>query len=721
MSINNETPQLNPQSAGGVEWRQLHWQTTVSVEMVAGLLERLATSPELGTIVLETRATPNQVRWLIATNPNHIEAAVSRFTELPVRVSPPRRSRTGATDAGTVRLARPRMSLDADKATAISRAVLAAMSRLRAGESLQLQVMLAGRLRPIDLGTETVSPSWLELLFGYYPVGKEQASGIRRRHLHHGYRAVIRLGVTTDSPARSRMLLLDVFGALRVAEMAGTRLRLVKESPAKLNQVRRPWRYALKLSSEELVGLIGWPVGEPPLPAIGDLHPKALAPTSRLVKTVHSFATTDAPGLSEPVGLAPADAKRGLYLLGPIGSAKSTVMLGLIEADMKAGRPMLIVDPKGDLQTDVLSRVPANRTGDIVVIDPLSASPVGLNPLHANGQNAEVVADSLLATFKSVFATSWGIRSADILSASFLTLTRVPGANLLWLSPLLTNPAFRRKVLKHVHDPLGLGSFWDLYDQKTVSQQAQEIGPVLNKLRSFLLRPSLRATLGQSQPRFNLADLFDPMKRPIVIVSTNKGLLGPETSRLIASLVISQLWPLILARAAVPERSRRFVPIYLDEVHDLLGAIPGDLAEALSMSRSLGVGFTMAHQYLKQLSEEMRAAIDANVRSKVYWGLESIDAEKLAKNIPELDAQDLRRLPRFHAYANLLQNNQSSGWMSITTNPPSAASSDPVALKAASETHYGRPAVETEQAVLSLIQTPQEPEADSPIGRRPRP
>jgi hypothetical protein len=319
-----------------------------------------------------------------------------------------------------------------------------------------------------------------------------------------------------------------------------------------------------------------------------------------------------------------------------------------------------------------------------------------------------------------VFASSWGVRSADILTASFLSLTRIPGANLLWLASLLTNPGLRHRLLKDLHDPLGLESFWAGYDAKPPAQQAQEIGPVLNKLRSFLLRPSLRATLGQSSPGFDLADLFDPLKHPVVIVSTNKGLLGPETSRLLASLVISQLWPLILARAAVPESRRRFVPIYLDEVQDLLGAIPGDLADALAMSRSLGVSWTLAHQYRKQLSPSMQAAIDANARSKIYFGLESQDADTMAKTIPELDSQDLRRLPRFHAYANLLQAGHPSGWMSITTTPASPAVSDPAALKAASEARYGQPAEQTEQAVLRLIQPPTSGTDSGPIGRKAR-
>ncbi len=55
-----------------------------------------------------------------------------------------------------------------------------------------------------------------------------------------------------------------------------------------------------------------------------------------------------------------------------------------------------------------------------------------------------MTADTLLATFESrSFKQNWGIRTADVLSAAFLTLARLEGANLLRPHPLLTNPAFR--------------------------------------------------------------------------------------------------------------------------------------------------------------------------------------------------------------------------------------------------------------------------------------
>src|SRR5215831_1393647 len=86
-----------------------------------------------------------------------------------------------------------------------------------------------------------------------------------------------------------------------------------------------------------------------------------------------------------------------LHVLGPTGTGKSTLLINLIRQDMQAGKAVVVVDPQGDLVTDVLTRIPAHRDEDVIVLDPADTSvPVGLNPLLTRGRNPEIVADGLL-------------------------------------------------------------------------------------------------------------------------------------------------------------------------------------------------------------------------------------------------------------------------------------------------------------------------------------
>lgn len=393
----------------------------------------------------------------------------------------------------------------------------------------------------------------------------------------HGH---LRIGIAgTSGKPRSIQLVNQVLGVLRTLEASGSKLVLIEEMPSRLTKVTLPWRWTLRLRSCDFPGLSGWPIGEPPLPLICNLHPRMLPPPA-LAETDRLFARANAPGRDELVGIPIRDSLFHTHLLGPTGSGKSTVLHNLILADIAAGRGTLVIAPKGDLVSDILELIPRNLHDDVVILDPTSLTPVGFNALDCPPSQAHVAADSLLSTFEALIKENWGIRTADVLSAALLTLARHPEANLLWLEPLLTTPAFRKKVLRSSDDPLGVDNFWQRYDHLEPERQSQEIAPVLNKLRQIILRPGLRAMLGQTNPKFSIDKLLSQNK--FVLLSLNRGRVGSEAARLLGSLVMSHLWTRILARQALPAHKRKIVPVYIDEVHDFLAGIPGDLANALA-------------------------------------------------------------------------------------------------------------------------------------------
>ncbi len=247
----------------------------------------------------------------------------------------------------------------------------------------------------------------------------------------------------------------------------------------------------------------------------------------------------------------------------------------------------------------------------------------------------------------------------DILSASLLTLTEIDGASLLWLQPLLTDKGFRQKIVRQVKDKVGLMSFWNEFEALSDLQRQQWIAPVSNKLRQFTLRPWLRNVFGQAHPKFDLSELF--IKRKIVLVPLNKGLVGGETARLLGSLIVGLTWTLALSRASIPPERRHIVSVYIDELQDYL-SLPTDLSDALAQARGLGVGMTLAHQYRDQLPTEVRAGIDANCRNKIAFGLNAKDAKDMAAMAPELTSEDFMTLPRYRVYTSFQQSGKASNF-----------------------------------------------------------
>jgi len=400
------------------------------------------------------------------------------------------------------------------------------------------------------------------------------------------------------------------------------------------------------------------------------------------------------------LALSPADSLRHLHLLGPTGSGKSTLLLNLITQDMAAGRGVVVIEPKGDLIADVLQRIPAHRVNDVVLLDPTdSERPVGLNPLARGGRSPELVADQLLGLFHSLYAAHWGPRTQDILGASLLTLARMPGMTLAALPLLLTDAGFRRRVLPKVVDPIGLEPFWSAFDAWSEPERAAAIAPVMNKLRPLLMRPELRAIIGQTRPRFDLRQVFT--ERKVLLVNLARGLLGPETSALLGSLVVSQLWQTTLGRSSIVPERRHPVFVYVDEFQDYLH-LPLDFADALAQARGLGVGFGLAHQYLHQLDPAMRSAVLANAQSRVAFRLPSEDARVLAAG-SALDPEDFQSLGAFQCYAQLMAGAALQPWCSTRTLPAGQPTSDPALIRAASREAYGTDRADIEADLHHLI------------------
>ena len=85
----------------------------------------------------------------------------------------------------------------------------------------------------------------------------------------------------------------------------------------------------------------------------------------------------------------------------------------------------------------------------------------------------------------------------------------------------------------------------------------------MNKLRQWLLRPSLRAMLGQTEPKFEMRQVFTDRK--ILLVSLASGVIGPEA----ATCSAPSSSPNLAGHPGPgrrPGRARHPVMVYLDEL-----------------------------------------------------------------------------------------------------------------------------------------------------------
>lgn len=671
-------------------WRQIHWSESVNHDDLAGFLRVLAADDQRGPVVLEVRAEAGQIRYLVGANESTLNDTATSLSRLAknVTVTKPERPRLSAERAGRIRIRQREVAIVGGDATL--RALLAALSSAnKKGDVLVVQLVLGRGLPPRGVGARPVDPNqtFLDLaLVGMRSAPADLSKLLRDKAGQYRFRAVARLGVASDDPVRRRLLVFGVMTALRQLQTAEVTIELLSEKPEYVNDATVPARKLLRLTPDEVLAFSAWPLGDRDLPGLPSRHPRRVAPPdSYKPPKERIFAAGSAPGSSVPVGISIRDALRHTHVMGPTGVGKSTLLLHLIASDIGAGRSVVIIDPKRDLGMDVLTLIPEHRRGDVVFLDPTLEAPVGLNPLADVRGQGPLVADGLLAVFKGLFPSMFGPRTSDALHASLLTLASSTGTSLADLPRLFTDPTFRRRLTARIDDPLGVGGFWAQYEAMSSGQQAAVVGPVLTRLRQFLLRPGVRAVIDQVAPRFRLEDLFSTPR--ILVVTLNKGLLGPEAAGLLGSIVVSQLWQHTLARAETAKSDRVPVSVYIDEAQSFLHL--ADLAEALEQSRSLGVAWHLAHQHRAQMPAALLAAIDANTRSKILFTLEAADATAVTRH-STLTPEDVTQLPPYEVYVNLEHRGARTGWMSARTLPPPAAISDPLVVLAESQALYGR-------------------------------
>lgn len=708
-------------------WLEVSWQRPFTVDAVWEALTHLSSLSPRGAVLWESRGKDGHVTHLLGADQRYIGKIAQAFrahgdiqfrevsgsSRMPVRM------------ARELKITKPVLSLNTNLAQSAIRAGLAAMTEDKRGTETVLQVVLGRGFAPSPVPTDLSDPhaTWLEVIFGSVSKATaETRKTVREKAEQHGFEAAIRIGVS-DERAVSRLRAL--ISALKVLESAGVRIHDEAENPEKLNSAHVPWHFPLRLSVKELANFLLLPAGEEKLPGTPGLHPRLILPPVWYHEPTNpqndrSFAIS-MDMVPKKLSISPQDSLEHTHLMGPTGSGKSTAMEQLILSDIKAGKSVILLDPKNDLGTSILARIPEERARDVVVIDPSSPCPVGFNPLgFTSYRNKALIADAVLSVLREIWQDSWGVRIQDILSASLLTLAEIDGATLLWLQPLLTDEHFRRKIVSGVRDKVALLPFWNEFEALSDLQRQQWIAPVANKLRQFTLRPGLRNVLGQARPKFSLMDLFT--QRKIVLVPLNKGIVGGESARLLGSLIVGLTWTLALSRANLPPERRHLVSVYIDELQDYL-SLPTDLSDALAQARGLGVGMTLAHQYRDQLPLEVRAGVDANCRNKIVFGLNSKDAKDMAAMAPELSAEDFMTLPRYQIYTSFQSGGKNTGWVMGRTLPPTPALRDPAELYARSMRTYGAPAEETEEEYLKTVMNHSAPGSDAgdtPIGRRKR-
>ncbi len=701
-------------------WRELHWPRPLDTNRAAMLLRQLASDSHRDVVAFNTVVSEGEFRHLVGT-PAHQIRPISHLIESHApgakleKLAGPRPSFKWAAE---LTVQNGSLGLYVDRVEQATRSMLAAMAEARfRGEEIILHIVLgAGRAPRMTNALADPTQGVIDrLVHGTRRPTSEVTARLRAKAAENGFRAWVGVSAHASSEGRRKTLMNGMLAALRTLQAPGTHLDFRRVKGSALDRISPSgW---IHLSSMEALSIASWPIGKDHLPGMPNPHPKQLPWYAKSHETDRVFGTTTAPGKKIPVGLSAADGLYHCVVTGSTGSGKSTVLKNLIAADLWAGRTVVVIDMKSDLARELLELVPPERRDDVVYLDPTSDRPVGFNPLHVPGTAPEVIADGAVQLFRSLFPDAFGPRTSDLFYSGLLTLAHTPGTTLPDLLRLFRDRPYREKLLRQIPEEIGLHDYWAEFEGLSERQQSQHLAPLSSRLRQYLLRPSLKRVMDQSEPAFDLASVLT--KPRILVVPLNSGIVGADASRLLGSALVSALWQLTLARASTPPSQRTPVSIYIDEAQEFVRAIGADLGDAIARSRALGVGWTFAFQLREQMPSDVMKAIDGNAMNKIVFAGGPGDSKAHAAMAPELDVNDFAALQPYFAYARLKRNGIDQPWVSLETLPSPAQISDPDELIALSEERWGR---RLQQATETSSDGPTSHAAtpSAPIGRRRR-
>ncbi|HEY1748469.1 MAG TPA: type IV secretory system conjugative DNA transfer family protein [Xanthobacteraceae bacterium] len=319
--------------------------------------------------------------------------------------------------------------------------------------------------------------------------------------------------------------------------------------------------------------------------------------------------------------------ERHVYIVGKSGSGKSTVLFNLVMGDIRAGEGVAVIDPHGDLATDILDAIPRSRINEVCYLDAGEIEyPVGFNPAtRIAPERRALAASGIVAAFKHLWSNSWGPRLEHFLFHGIAALVSREHATLIDLARLYTDDRFRQRILTEVSDPETRRFWQEEYPSYTKSLRSDAIAPVLNKVGQIAASPHLRRILGQVAPRLDVS--FTMNHQRILIANLAKGTIGEQAANLLGSLLVSHLQLIAMERGALPPQHRVPFFVHVDETQTFSSDA---FASLLSEARKFALHFSLANQYTDQLSNAIRSAVIGNAGTLIVFRVGSRDAELLA-------------------------------------------------------------------------------------------
>jgi hypothetical protein len=408
-------------------------------------------------------------------------------------------------------------------------------------------------------------------------------------------------------------------------------------------------------------------------------------------------------GQEQPIYFDKEDRMRHMYVIGQTGTGKTTILKNMIIQDIARGDGCCFIDPHGTDILDILANIPASRAKDVVYFDPsYMPRPMGLNMLEYDKNYPEqktFIVNELLGIFDKLFdmkATGGPQFESYFRNATLLVMEHPESGNtLIDIARVFSDKDFRDYKLMKCTNPL-IKQFWQNAERTTGDQGLQNWAPyVTSKFDVFMSNDIMRPIIAQEKSAFNFREMMDTKK--IFLVNLSKGRLGDKNAALLGLVIVGKFSQAALARVDTTVRPDFY--LYIDEFQNV--TTPA-IASILSEARKYRLSLTVAHQYISQLTEDIKNAVFGNVGSMAVFRVSSDDAKYLESQFsPTFTQEDIIRIDNFNAYLKILAHGEPKKPFNIKVPPPEKGDKSRIdAIKELSYITYGRPVEEVTAEIM---------------------
>ncbi len=506
----------------------------------------------------------------------------------------------------------------------------------------------------------------------------------------------IRLVTSAPTQAESDLILTNFTSAFN--QLGSPNMNYFSESKEKRREIIHEFSYRMfdenrkvTLSSEELTSIYHLPHVNIKVPKIKWLKARS-APAPWGMNEGPYMGWNEYRSQQVVVRIAPEDRRRHVYVIGQTGTGKSTMLQEMIRQDVEAGEGVAVIDPHGDLVEYTLSHIPQNRWKDVIVFDPADIErPIGINMLEAYSiEEKDFVVQEMISIFYKLFPPeTMGPMFEHNMRNAMLTLmadANDPGT-LVEIPRIFTDKEFMKQKVAKVTDPI-VKSFWEKEMAQTSDfHKSEMLGYLISKLGRFIENTMMRNIIGQAKSGVNFSEIMN--KRKILLANLSKGKVGDVNANLLGLMIVGKLQLTAMQRAYMPENERVDFYLYLDEFQNFT---TDSIATILSEARKYKLSMIMAHQFIAQLTDKIKAAVFGNAGTLILFRVGVEDAEFIKPQLaPIFSARDLINLDNHNCYVKLMVHGQTSRPFNMKTYPPTAGNPETVkVVKNLSRMTYGK-------------------------------